>query len=287
MDQFQNNEPTENEMMLVARSYAMRQEYWPAYTWHLQTEYFNKIDEKREALEKKGVDIDTFTKRKSDLFNKINASFYHLQKVKENENTIIALGKKLAEESQKHTPKGVAGVVGMPYEPIDYEYEALLVTLKSTLDIMAMILSQPSNLNSDNIVSLLNDSQQAKQPCEFLTSVRALLTKDEHAKTIDEFRNKDGIHSKRNYAVHQGSLPTGTINIQFTPESAEISIIKTSTMNVEGETTSLREQQNLDDYVSDLFYAVCDLIIEGLELLADEQLPKGKKTSVYKARLNK
>ena len=148
MDGFQGTEPTQEELALVAQGYAMRQVYWPAYTWQLQTKYLNKIDDRKGALESNGVDIDAFSKYKSDLFNKMNASFYHLQKLKENEETVIELGKKMAEESKKHTPKGVFGIVGTPYEPIDYEYEALLVTLKSALDIMAMMLSQPSGLHS-------------------------------------------------------------------------------------------------------------------------------------------
>jgi len=284
MDQFQGTEPTQDELRLVAESYAIRQMYWPSYTWQIQTQHLNKIDEKRQALETNGVEVDPFTKHQSDLFNKINASFYHLEKLKENENTIIELGKRIAKESKKHTPNGAFGVIGAPYEPIEYEYEALLVTLKSGLDILAMMLAQPSGLHCDNIGSLSNESEQAKKPNDFLTKVKTMLAKDEHHKTLDEFRNKDGVHSKRNYAVHHGSLPTGTINIQFTADSAEFGILKTRTMEVGGEMTSFTEQRNLEDYVTDLFYATCDLIIEGLELLISCSLPKGEKASVYEAR---
>lgn len=243
------------------------------------------MDKKQEGLEENCVDIKLFNTRKIDLFNKINASFYHLQKLKENESTVIELGKKMAEESKKHTPRGIFGIVGTPYEPIDYEYEALLVTLKSALDITAMMLSQPSGLHSDNIISLLNDSQQAKRPNGFLVKVKEILAKKEHTKTIDEFRNKDGVSSKRNHAVHQGSLPTGTINIQFAAEHIEIGILKTRIMEVGGEVKDYsRKQQSLDDYTTSLFYVVCDLIVEGLELLLNKTLPKGKKMSVYDAR---
>ena len=284
MNQFQGSEPTQEELALVAQGYAMRQVYWPSYTWQIQTKYLNKIDESRQTLESNGGDVDLFNKHKSDLFNKINASFYHLEKLKENENTVINLGKKMAEESKKHMPDRVFGIVGTPYEPIEYEYEALLVTLKSALDITAMMLAQPSKLGSDNIASLFNDSSQAKRPNSILSAVKNLLTKDEHRKIIDEFKNKDGVHSKRNYAVHQGSLPTGTINIQFTAASTEIGILKTRTMEVGGGMADFDKQQSLDDYATELFYSVCDLIVEGLELLVGQTLPKGSRMSVYEER---
>lgn len=284
MDPFKGTEPTQEELALVAQSYAMRQVYWPSYTWLIQTQHLNKLDEKQQALEANGVDVDLFTKRKGDLFNKINASFYHLKKLKENEKSVIELGKKMAEQSKKHAPSGMFGIIGTPYEPIEYEYEALLVTLKSGLDILPMMLAQPSGLHSDNIAALLNESNQVKRPNEFLPKVKELLSKDEHSKTIDEFRNKDGVHSKRNYAVHQGSLPTGTINIQFAPNHTEIGVLKTRTMEVGSEMTDFKKQQNLDDYASDLFYATCELIIGGLELLISDSLPRGEKMSVYEQR---
>lgn len=287
MDNFQGTEPTKEELELVAQSYAMRQAYWPSYTWQIQTAHLNKVDDIKQALEERGVDVELFKKRKSDLFNKINASFYHLQKLKENEEIIISHGKKMAEKSQEHTPKGVLGIVGMPYEPIDYEYEALLVTLKSGLDIVAMILAQPSNLSADNIASLLNDAQQAKHPNDFLAKVIKLLAEDEHVKVVDEFKNKDGVSSKRNYAVHKGSLPTGTINIQYTSDNANIGILKTRTLDVAGEMADFRKQQNLDDYATGLFYATCDLIIEALEILVGYELLKGLRMSVYEARASK
>ncbi|MCC7288994.1 hypothetical protein IT414_01200 [bacterium] len=287
MDISQGIEPTEDELAIVARQYAMRKLYWPSYTWSIQTTSLNKVEDKRQTLTANGVDVDTFLKRKSDLFNKINASFYHLQKLKENEQSIINLGKEIAEKSKEHTPKGVMGIVGTPYEPIEYEYEALLVTLKSSLDILAMMLSQPSGLGSDNIISLVNDAEQVRRPSELLVKVKALLAKSEHSITIDEFRNKDGISSKRNHAVHKGSLPTGTINIQYTAESADISVLKTRTVDVGGDKTDFLKQQSLEEYAETLFYSVCDLIIGGLELLVGQSLPKGKKLSVYEARVSK
>ncbi len=284
MNRFKSIEPTQEEADRVAQIYAMRQIYWPAYTWILQTKYLNNIECKRDALEGKGVDVTAFSVFKSDLFNKVNASFYHLQKLKENELAVIKLGKKMAKKSKEHMPRNVLGIVGIPYEPIDYEYEALLVTLKSALDIMTMMLAQPAGLQIDNIGALLNECQQTKRSSDFLAKVRELVTKEEHYKTIDEFRNKEGIKSKRNYAVHQGSLPTGTINIQFVLNKPKISILKTSAIEVGSEKVDLKNQQNLDVYATNLFYAVCDLVIDSLSILLGEVLPKGKKTSVYDER---
>ena len=104
MDKFQGAEPTQEELALVAKSYAMRQMYWPSYTWNIQTQHLNKIDEKSSGLKANGVDVEIFEKHKSDLFNKINASFYHLEKLKENESIIIELGKEMADKARKHTP---------------------------------------------------------------------------------------------------------------------------------------------------------------------------------------
>ncbi len=285
MNDFQRIKHTDEQLQLVARGYSMRQLYWPSYTWKIQTQYLNKIEVKKQILEDKGINIDIFSKRKADLFNKINASFYHLSRLKENESAIISLGKEMAEQSKGHMEQGILGIIGTPYEPIDYEYEALLVTLKSSLDILARILSEPSGIPTDNIVSLLNNAQQCKKSNEFLTNVRTLLSKTEHIKIITEFRDKSGIPSKRNYAVHHGSLPTGTINIQFT--ATDLGILKTRTMEPNDELTDPRKQQTIEDYATYLFYATCDLIIEGLELLLDQKLPRGNKVCVYEERQSK
>lgn len=284
MKHFKSTEPTQEEAARVAQIYAMRQIYWPAYTWLIQTKHLNNMGSKKEALEANGVDVAIFNARKSDLFNKVNASFYHLQKLKENELAVIKLGKRIAKKSKEHLPRNVLGIVGIPYEPIDYEYEALLVTLKSALDIMTMILAQPAGLQIDNIGALLNECQQNKRSSDFMAKIRELVTKEEHYNTIDEFKNKGEVKSKRNYAVHQGSLPTGTINIQFVCNQPKINILKTSTLEIGGEKVDFRKQQTLDDYATNLFYAVCDLIIDGLDILLGETLPKGKKTSVYDER---
>lgn len=58
-------------------------------------------------------------------------------------------------------------------------------------------------------------------------------------------------------------------------------------MEVGDEMTDFRKQQSLDEYATALFYAVCDLIIEALELIVGETLPRGEKMSVYEARLIK
>lgn len=276
---FREPEITPRELALVSQSYAIRQVYWPAYTWSLQTEHLNKTIDREDAFKTNGIDVETFNKHRSSLFNKINASFYHLQKLKENENLVLELGKRMAEESKKSIKQGVIGIVGTPYEPVDYEYEALLVTLKSALDITAMMLSQPSGLNSDNIGSLFKEGEEAEKPNSFLVQVNQLLKA--HNETINEFRNRNGQRSKRNHAVHQGSLPTGTINHQFTAQHPEIGVLKTRVMGVGGGMPRLKEQKTLDDYTTNLFYNTCDLIIDALSLLVGEALPRGPRCSVY------
>ena len=290
MDVFQGAEPNTEDLAFIANSYAMRQLYWPSYTWKIQTEHLNKLDGKEKALLNKGIDIEVFQRRKSDLFDKINASFYHLQKLKENEEIILDLGKQMAQQSRKHTPGGVLGIVGMPYEPISYEYEALLVSLKTGIDIISMLLAQASGLSSniDNLARLLSALPQTKKQNNVLPRVKKLIAKKQHVTTLDEFTNKDGTKSKRNFAVHEGSLPTGTINIQFAAKHKEIGILKTRTADLGGiEKTDFTMQQNLDGYASNLFYGVCDFIIDGLSLLLNITLPRGEKLSVYEERLGK
>lgn len=281
---FPNIEQTGEDLELIARSYAMRQMYWPDYTWTIQTKYLKIIETKRLKLAKQRVDTEILKKRLSDLFNKINASFYHLKKLDENEKAIIKLGKKMARKSLARIPKGVLGIIGTPYEPIEYEYEALLVTLKSALDITAIILAPICNLSSDNIVSLYNDAQQVKRPTPFLTKLLSFINQPKRIQIINEFRNKnDGTKSKRNYAVHQGSLPTGTINIQFTT-SPKISVLKTRTIEVGEDITRFKNQPHLEYYCTELFYTTCDLIIDAIELIINEKLIRGQKTSVYDQR---
>lgn len=280
-------EPSDEQMKLVAKSYAMRQQYWPAYTWSVQTVGLNKLEEKRTELETKGVDIEKFSKNKVDIFNKLNASFYHLQKLKENETAIVQLGREMAEESKRSMPVGVNGILDMPYEPIDYEYEALLVTLRSALDILAMAIAGPMDLSSDDIMKLLNESRQQQNPNDTSKAIQALLSSEGHTATINEFRNQNGVKSKRNYAVHQGSLPTGTINIQYAASVPEIGILKTRTMEIDGGAMDFTQKQSLDDYAENLFYSVCDLVIEALEVVVGWQLPKGERHSVYEGRLKK
>jgi len=280
-------EPSPVQLQLIAKSYAMRQLYWPSYTWLIQTESLNRLEDRQPDLESRGINLEKFTKQKADLFNKLNASFYHLQKMRDNESVVIELGKEMAEEARQNTPNGIHGIIGTPYEPIEYEYEALLITLRSALDIFAIIMAEPTGLSSDNIMSLLNDGQQQRNPSALLQSTLTILTNDKNTKTINEFRNQNGIKSKRNYAVHQGSLPTGTINIQFARHATDIGVLKTRTMEVDGSIADFTQQQSLDDYAANLFYSVCDLIIEALEVLVGWQLPKGGKCSVYEERLSK
>ncbi len=284
MDPSQNTNPTQSQLSLVAQSYAMREKYWPAYTWPLQTKYLNILDDKKDFLKKNNIDMNAFSRHKIDLFNKINASFYHLQRLKENEESTIELGKEIAKEFKKDMSKGVLGLIGAPYEPIGYEYEAILVTLRSALDITATMLSQPSGLEIDNISKLQNESKQAQKPNKFLKSVKKLLLKEENIKVLDEFINKKNQKSKRNYAVHDGSLPTGTINIRFTKENPDLGILKTCTMQINDKFPDLKKREYLEDYTTNLFYATCDLIIEALGLLVGETLPKGEKISIFEAK---
>lgn len=277
--------PSPKTLELVEKSYRMRQKYWPSYTWEIQTKYLNDPKNYSKNLAKKCIDLKAFSKNKASLFNKINSSFYHLQRLKENERKITSLGRSMAKESRKKIEAQVLGIIGTPYEPIEYEYEAILVTLKSSLDIFSTIISDYLNLKVDNIASLLNNVEQSKDTNKSIIEVKNLLNRVEYIKIIEEFQNnkKDNTPSKRNYGVHKGSLPTQTINIQFAKRTKKVSILKTGLVEINN-TPLPTKRTSLEDYATNTFYSTCDLIIEGLELLLGKHLPKGEKCSVYVSR---
>lgn len=75
--------------------YASRNKYWPAYTWKMQTSYLQAIDE--DVLKHYPLSEKEFKSLLGSIFNKINASFYHFPRLKENQEIAIETGKQLAQ----------------------------------------------------------------------------------------------------------------------------------------------------------------------------------------------
>lgn len=286
-----NNNPnfpdiSEEHLKLVAQAYAMRQRYWPAFTWLIQTELLKDFDPNNTYYKEYNIDIKYVKTKLSDLFNKINASFYHLQKIKENENQIIEIGKQIANSGKKDLKSGVLGIAGMPFEPINYEYEAMLVTLKSAIDILITIQAPICGLppNVDNLYRFVDQSKKLTNKNAFFTKVQEVFNNIKFKVILDEFLGTDTSKSKRNFAVHRGSLSTGTINIQFASTTKEIGVLKSKMVEVDNNPQDIRKTPDLDTYTEIIFYTTCDFLMELLELVTNRELPRGKKMSVYESR---
>jgi hypothetical protein len=227
-----------------------------------------------------------FKKLYFDIFHKVNASFYHLEHLKENEQIAIETGKELAKIRIPGT-EGLAGIVGSPYEPIEYEYEALLSTIKSALDFISILLAKGLNRKEDNIVSLANNLAKSKTTATSLEGKLNKLLNSKYKLFIDEYKgNKPDSKSKRNFATHQGSLPTGTINIPINNPNASPLLSKALNPNDPGPHSSIRTAQNLTEYCEDQFYKACDLLIEVLSLITSVELNPDEKLSVYQKRVS-
>jgi hypothetical protein len=274
----------EEQLQLISHAYALRELYLSAYTWTIQTNYLKFIEQKKQELTSRSIDSEALKLHLPDLFDKINASFYHLQKVKESEQLITDLGKEVAKKSQVNTPTGTLGIFGATYEPIGYEYEALLVTLRSALDLLAIILASILGSKSDDIMKLTNELDLTKQSEGLRSELKSFFDTDTRRKLVSEFRNSNGTKSRRNHAVHAGSLSTGTINIQFVADRPDMGVLKAKAMPVSGDLGKMTTEQDLDDFCSTLFYDTCELLMDALEIILAEKLARGKKMSVYEAK---
>ncbi|MCK4636014.1 MAG: hypothetical protein KAT32_04050 [Candidatus Moranbacteria bacterium] len=265
--------------------YVSRRIYWPAYTWPTQTNYSNIIDNKEsEILDKyKWKNKEELKKQISDLFDKLNATFYHLQQLKSAEKKAIKIGSELVKIAIPGFEKAI-GVVGSPYEPIQYEYEALLISAKTTLDLLVFIVGKSLGKNTKriNLVSFYHELNQGNSTGIEIKFKTVLNKFSDFIKTF----SRD--ISWRNYAVHKGSLSTGTINIPVNNPKA--SILKFKALNPyeddSKQARKLHEVENLDNFCEDIFYSMSDIVIESLEILLDSSFEKGVKMSVQEKMIN-
>lgn len=264
--------------------YTKRSKYWPAYTWKIQTSYSSII--RGKLSDELNISESDFEKIYFDIFHKINASFYHLEQLKENEEIAIQTGKDLATIKVPGT-EGMVGIVGSPYEPIGYEYEAFLVTIKSTLDFISILLAKGFNRREDDIISLVNNIRVNKAESSTLEGeIYALLSSNKYQTLIKEYRgSRKGPKSKRNFATHIGSLPIGTINVSISNLNASPLLSKALDPNSSNPYTSLLHAQNLVAYCENQLYQTCDLLIEILSLLSTSELKHGPRSSVYEERI--
>lgn len=273
------------EFIAVRRpqSYTPRTAYWPAYTWPIQTSYLKVIPAKRSKIFNDFVNKDEGSLRVkiSTLFDKLNSTFYHLQRLKEVEAAAIAQANELAKVGMPGM-ENLPGVVGMPYEPISYEYEALLAGAKTTLDMLAITIAHCLNRKEDEIISLLNNLGQAKKPSKQAARIRAVLKRQKNQRFINEFKNPDGQKSKRNYAVHVGSLPIGTINVPINNPVATTLRSKAYEphVSIQEQISKSRATPDLQDYAEEVFYSTCDVVVETLRVLLRTRFTTGSRCSL-------
>jgi hypothetical protein len=264
--------------------YTQRSKYWPAYTWKIQTSYLNDIGSKIPSELK--ISKEDFGRMYFYIFHKINASFYHLQRLKENQEIAIKMGQVLAKIKISGTEKMI-GIAGVPYEPIEYEYETFLVTTKSALDFIAILVSNSFGHKEDNISALVAMGRSRElDPDSLEEKVYGIVENDRFTELIDSFKNpgKDK-KSRRNFATHKGTLPVGTINIPINNPNASTLLTKALDPNESDSHSLLPSSSDLVDYCENQFYQTCDLLISILSILLGSQLKPGPKNSVYEQRV--
>jgi len=241
---------------------------------------------KGKLLHEFEISDENFEKMFFNIFDKVNASFYHLEKLKENENIAIETGKELAKIKIPGT-ENMMGIAGSPYEPIGYEYETFLITIKSTLDFIAILLSLGFNRSEDNIAEFVKRMQSPNiNLSPFERKILGVLNITKYASLINSFRNQGDQKSKRNYATHKGSLPIGTINIPINNPNASLLLSKALNPNASDPHVSIFSEQDLADFCEEQFYTTCDFLIEILNILTENRLIPGPKSSLYAERLN-
>ncbi|HEX6258468.1 MAG TPA: hypothetical protein VFZ48_03240 [Candidatus Saccharimonadales bacterium] len=110
------------------------------------------------------------------VFEKLNSTFYHLQRLKVVEAAAIAQAEELAKLGMPGM-EGLPGVVGMPYEPIGYEYESLMANAKTTLDVLAVLIAKCTNRKEDEIGVITNNLAQTKELPRQTERIKVVLTR--------------------------------------------------------------------------------------------------------------
>ncbi len=287
-DELSSIKPSEEGLALMGYASALRHRYWPHYTWNIQTKQLKDFDNNDSYFAQNNIDIKHIKTTFPDLFDKINSSFYHLQVLKENEELITEVGRKIAQAGQADLPAGMLGIAGMLYEPINYEYEAMLVTLKSAIDIMVTLVAPICSLstNVDTLSRLLKESRKTDKPNEFHKKMKALLKEEKFLPLFEEFQWNGNTRSKRDHAVHRGSLSTGTINIQYTSNADHIGVLKSKAVPVGEKMTDIHTTPDLDQYCTSLFYLTCDFLVDVLQLVVNRNLIRGQKMSIYEHQVS-
>lgn len=263
--------------------YTQRSKYWPAYTWKIQTSCSKNIKDKLSG--EVTISPKDFKEVYIYIFDKINASFYHLQRLKENQEVAVRIGQAMAKIKPPGT-EGLVGIAGVSYEPIGYEYESFLIKIKVALDLIATLVAKSFDRKEDDITTLLNNIKFRKIIKTTLQDeVYTFLKSKEFEKMFNNFKNptKDK-KSKRNFATHLGSLPVGTINIPINNPGVVPTLSRAYDPNQKKPYFPSSDSPDLIKFCEDQFYQTCDLLIGVLSFVVNKELKPGSKGSVYEQK---
>lgn len=227
-----------------------------------------KIIKNREGYS----DIKVLSKYFLDSSDKINACFYHMNKLIEEENWLIENGQKVAFESEKVNPN--PGILCAPLESINYELEAFFLQAYSSLEIFSkgigFIFKNESKFHTiETILSNFNNDAKAKKILEVFNNKK-------YSDLINEFKKSGGTKlekSRRDYLSHLGMLPMCQINIPLNSNTNLSVSMLPSHINQYDKAIKTK------DYIESLFYLLCDFLIEILEIIFDIKIKPGRKTN--------
>ena len=270
-------EPQINKKILelVDKSYKIRHRYQSDYFWNTRMKVnaiFNDGSNNvmKDISESKNgfSDADEFRKRLFNSFDKINAIFYHLEKLKEEEELVMQLSGKIAEESEKINKN--PGVIVTPLESINYEFESFIMQAKACLDVFCYAVGYYyKNVARFSTFEKMIKNCNAKKLLKILDS-------NEYEFLVKEFISKEQEKSKRDFSSHYGSLPVGQLNMPINSNGQKI--LKSFIVDHLGKKESLPKKPiEIEQYCNDVFYEICEFMVTVLETLFDEKFERGKK----------
>ncbi|MCL5407525.1 MAG: hypothetical protein M1429_03460 [Patescibacteria group bacterium] len=242
------NPPEISKEMLsfVASHYNYRHKYWSAYFW--------------PTREKANLKIPKYYLKEIlfDCFDKINACYYHMKRLKEEEEKIIYDN----QISKIHTSI-YPGVIGVPSEAIVFEYEAFILQQEACLQVIARVISLFFGSHNNSFKKLHNIlSNVPKAKSRKAQSILSLLKKfNNYFKEIGIFES--GTRSIRDFASHYGQLKVGTINIQISMSEIEsFPAIKAKKIDhlAKEDPVGFTNKEDLYDFCKRNFYYLCQFI---------------------------
>lgn len=278
--------PSGEQLKIVALAYKRRNRYWLDYFWHVRLEsnnLFNNISHTglKSIQEREGNYTNPQSMRTYllDSADKINACFYHLERLKAEERSIIKLATRL--DRAKDMPPNVMGISGFPTEVIDHEVEAFFWAFESSLEIFARGISYYFN-GEATFKKLSTFLRNTKVESKKAQKIIGILEENRFQPIFKEVEPGHPQKSKRDLISHFRSLKMVQTNLQFT--SRGYAILKAQFREYGSPDPLIEKPISIERYCTDLLYLLCDLQIEILGAIFETKYTHGKKMSVWQAR---